>query len=663
VTIDTLRADRLGAYGHASAETPVTDRLAREGVLVEDATAHVPQTGPSHASLLTGRLPYEHGVRDNFASALRPDLPTLASILRGVGYETAGFVASITVASRTGLGRGFETFDDPFTNEGKRRLLSRSERRAAEVVDAALAWARRPRERPFFAWVHLYDPHAPYEPPAPYDQRLGDPYDGEVAYSDEQVGRLLGFLDETGLRGSTLFVLTSDHGEGLGEHGEDEHLLFVYDSTLRVPLLVSWPGVLPQGKSVSGPFRSVDLLPTILELLGAPPSPTSGTSRAAALREADRFPDSESYAESLYGSLHFGYAPLRALRAEGWKYIDAPRAELYDLREDPGERRNLLEQRPDRAERMRQRLARYDTGEASPAEAVDMDASELERLIALGYVGGGVSRDGTASGADPKDRIVEYQAYKRDVKEAQRLLEADEIDAALPILERRSAEETVSFEVESMLGQALLRKRRFAEAVKPLETALSLLPSFAGTYQGLSLALRETGRYAEARAVLERGLEMDRENVALLRSHGVLLRGLGDLPRARASLERARALDPDDPQLRLALSAVYRDQGDRDAAIAELREGVRRQPGFADGWNALGLLLAATGRDREAEAAFQTAHGLSPNDPDVLFNLAVSHLRAGRVGEALPLLETLVARAPHFPGAAQALAAARDRDR
>jgi arylsulfatase A-like enzyme/tetratricopeptide (TPR) repeat protein len=659
VTVDTLRADRLGAYGHAAAQTPTADRLAREGVRVEDATVQVPQTGPSHASLFTGLLPHEHGLRDNFSPPLRPGVPTLASTLAGHGYDTAGFVASLTVSARTGLDRGFRTFDDPFSDSGERRLLTRSERPAGEVVDAALAWLERPRERPFFAWVHLFDPHAPYEPPAPFDRRLPDPYDGEVAYADQQVGRLLAFLDEAGLRESTLFVLTSDHGEGLGDHGEDEHLLLVYDSTLRVPLLLSWPGVLPQGATVPGQFRSVDLLPTLLELLQVPAVPSGGDSRAGALEEGGELPESESYAESLYGSLHFGYAPLRALRAGGWKYIDAPRAELYDLRADPGEEHNLLDRRPEKADRMRDRLARRGGGETAPSEGVAVNASELERLIALGYVAGTSSPEGTALGADPKDKIAEYQAYKRDVTEARRLLEAGDIDAALALLERRSAEDTVSFEVESMRGQALVLRRRYAEAVEPLETALSLLPTFAGTYAALSLALRETGRYDESRAVLERGLETDPENPALLQAHGILLRGLGDLSGARASLERARTLDPADGRHRLALSAVYRDQGNLEGAIVELREAVRRDPAFGDGWNALGILLAAAGQDGEAAAAFQKAHEANPRDPDALFNLASSHLRAGRPDAARPLLEALVDQSPDFPGATQALAAAR----
>jgi len=292
VTIDTLRADRVGAYGHAAAETPTIDRLAREGVLVEDAVVQVPQTRPSHASIFTGRYPYEHGIRDNYSTPLAPGTPTLASILRQHGWDTAAFIGAYPVSRPSGLDRGFAVFDDPFAAGDATTREARTERRAKEVVDKALAWLVRPRSGPFFAWLHLFDPHAPYEAPAPFGPRHArSPYDGEVAYADAQVGRVLAWLDEKGLRRRTLVVVTSDHGEGLGEHGEDEHMFFVYDSTLRVPLVFSWPGRLPAGARVRGQFRSVDLLATVLELAGAPAPPTSGASRAAFLQPGGKIPD------------------------------------------------------------------------------------------------------------------------------------------------------------------------------------------------------------------------------------------------------------------------------------------------------------------------------------------------------------------------------------
>jgi arylsulfatase A-like enzyme/tetratricopeptide (TPR) repeat protein len=661
VTIDTLRADRLGAYGYAAIDTPATDRLAREGILFEDATVQVPQTRPSHASILTGRLPYEHGIRDNYSPPLNPRLPTLATTLRGKGYRTAAFIGSYALASISGLDRGFELYDEPFSEGGKRTAVyTRPERPAAEVVDSTLTWLRRPRTGPFFAWVHLYDPHSPYVPPAPFAGRYAErPYDGEVAYSDAQVGRLLDFLDRQGLRGRTLVVVTADHGEGLGEHGEDEHLMFVYDSTLRVPLIVSWPGTLPSGIRLGGQFRSVDLLPTLLDLMGLPPVPTGGLSRAASLRKGARLADNESYAESLFGSVHFGYAPLRALRAEGWKLIDAPRPELYNLREDPGETRNLVDLRGQVAARMRERLRTYDTGGGSPPPVAPGDPGSMERLAALGYVGGAVPLGGAGSGADPKDKIQEYQDYTRGVQNAIRLYREGQLDEALALLTRLSKAETVSLEVQYFLGKSLLRKERYAEAARALEGALALVPRWTETYLDLSRAYTELGKLRDGVSVLERGLRLDPGNAAFQRERGILLYGLGDLSRARTALEGARSLDPRNVRLRLALSAVYRDQGNLAGAIAEVRETVRLNPGSGDGWNALGLLLAASGKDGEAAEAFRGALKADPEDPDALFNLAGHHLREDKPEDALPLLERLAAKAPAFPGATEALETAR----
>jgi arylsulfatase A-like enzyme/tetratricopeptide (TPR) repeat protein len=658
VTIDTLRADRLHAYGHAI-DTPATDVLARTGVLVEDATVQAPQTRPSHASFLTGRQPYEHRIRDNFSPPLDPKAPTLATLLRARGYDTAAFIASVVLTASSGLDRGFGLYDDPFSSKN-RSAVPDEERRGEDVVSSALAWLKKSRTRPFFAWVHLYDPHAPYEPPEPYRKRYaGRLYDGEVAYADAQIGRLLDFLERQGLRGRTLVVVTSDHGEGLGDHGEEEHMMFLYDSTLRVPLLLSWPGMLPAGARVTGQFRSIDLLPTVLELLGSPPASTSGASRAASLRSGARIPDNESYAESLYGSIHFGYAPLRALRAEGWKYVEAPRAELYDLRADPGEGKNLLDVRGQVAERMRERLRHQDTAVARTAPVVPPDAGTMERMAALGYVGGAAARTGGGAGPDPKDKIREFQAFTRDSRRAVRLFQAGDYDGAIALLAPLARSEIISLEVQFFLGRSLVRRKRYPEAAQALETAVALLPKWSPPYFELSHAYLGMGEAAKALAVIDRGLQVDPRSADLHRARGLVLQRLGNRPGARAALERARDLDPRDAKLRLMLSAVYRDDGDLTRAIAEVREAVRLEPGSPDGGNALGLLLAATGRETEAEAAFRSALKARPDDPDALFNLAEVYRRTRRAKEAVDLLERLIAKSPGFPGAARALEAAR----
>jgi choline-sulfatase len=670
VTIDTLRADHVGAYGYRAGQTATLDRLALEGVLVEEAVVQVPQTRPSHASIMTGRYPYEHGIRDNYSAPLPASTPTLASVFLDHGWDTAGFIGAYPVARPSGLDQGFTTFDDPFGAGDATTRDARTERRAGEVVDHALAWLGRPRSKPFFLWVHLYDPHAPYEPPSPWRERFAKaPYDGEVAYADAQIGRLVAWLDAKGLRGQTLIVATADHGEGLGEHGEDEHMFFVYDSTLKVPLLLCWPGRLPAGARVRGQFRSVDLFATVLELVGVKAPPTSGVSRAAFLRQDGRIPDNESYAETLYPQIHFGYAPLRALRAEGWKYIEAPRAELYRLPDDPGETRNLALDRAPVASAIHDRLATHDRhGPAAPGQpAIDPDTEA--RLAALGYVGGGPA-PGAPSGADPKDHIHEVQTYQREMRDAMRLYNARDVDGALRLYGHLAAFTGIpSFNVEYYFGRCLFEKRRFLEAIPHLEKAAQMAPTrrtasglaAAPIYAWLGQAYAGAGQDAKALSTLEQGLTVAPLNPELLRAKGSVLLRRGDLAGARVNLERARDIDATDPRLHAELANLRRNLGDLPQALAEAEEALRIDPKSVEGHVARGLALGALRREEDAAAAFEQALQLAPDDADALFYLGVVELRAGRVEAAVSLLSRLVQKAPDYPQARSTLALARDR--
>jgi choline-sulfatase len=669
VTIDTLRADHVGAYGYAAAQTPMLDRLAREGVLLEDAVVQVPQTRPSHASILTGRYPYEHRIRDNYSPPLDRKVPTLATLLKARGYTTAAFIGAYPVARPSGLDQGFDVFDDPFGSGASASRGARQERTAGEVADAALAWLARPRGSPFFAWVHFFDPHAPYEPPPPFAARFAKvPYDGEVAYADAQLGRVLEGLDRAGLRQQTLVFVTSDHGEGLGQHGEDEHMIFVYDSTLRVPALVSWPGHLPTGTRVGGQFRSIDIVPTAVELLGLPAVPTSGASRAAILRAGGRIPENESYAESLYGSLHAGWAPLFALRGDGYKFIDAPKPELYRLVDDPGETRNVIDSRASVAAGMRAHVEvqrKADSGPAAAAAGVDADAAE--RLAALGYVGGGVFA-GKPSGADPKEKIAGYQAYARDTQLGLRAFRERNFDEAIRILSRlsgaasvdgRSVVEQRSFPVEYNLGRSLLEKQRYGEAVPHLESAVAMDPAYVPARLSLVQALAGGQRATDAMKVLDKGLAAAPQNTDLLRAKATLLLRTGDLAAARPVLEAARARDPGNAALRVDLAYLHRGLGDLPRALAEAEEAVRLDPKSPLARLEKGMALGALGREEEAGAEFKAALDAAPDQPDALFYRAGFEMRRGHTERALPLLERLVKVAPGYPRAKEALEAAR----
>ena len=670
VTVDTLRADRVGAYGYAPAQTPAIDRLAREGVLLEDAVVQVPQTRPSHASILTGLLPYEHGLRDNSSPPLEKRFVTLAERLQSMGYATGGFVGAYPVSADSGLDQGFEHFDDPFAVLGKRRgSEERSERRAAEVVGAALGWLEHEKQRPFFAWIHLFDPHAPYEPPPPYRERFPkSPYDGEIAYADSQLARLLGWLDGSGLADHTLVVVTSDHGEGLGDHGEDEHLLFLYDTTLKVPLLLRWPGRLPAGRRVSGQFRSVDLVPTLVDLLGGgTPEGTSGASRAADLRQGRELPDNESYAESLYGQLHHGWAPLHALRGEGWKFIDAPRPELYRLTEDPGERRNRFDERGSVAEAMRRRLHTAYAAQAPPPSEAVLDAAAAERLAALGYVGGAFF-SGAPSGADPKDKIGEFQEYRHETTAAIELFGKRDYAGAERILRRLSRpvptpdgqlRERKSFNVSFYLGRSLLEQGRAREAIGPLAEAAALSPSSVPAQLQLARAHAAAGEIETGLAAAERGLKLAPASAPLLQLQGRLLLLRGDTAGGRRALEKARDADPADAATRVALADLYRGLGEAERARAEAEAAVRAAPAWAGAHVAYGLALGAVGQEARAAEELREALRREPDQPDALFFLAAVERRAGRPAAAVPLLERLVARTPGYPGAGDALAGAR----
>ncbi|HJS58045.1 MAG TPA: sulfatase, partial [Vicinamibacteria bacterium] len=407
VTIDTLRADRLGVYGSKDVATPVLDRIAREGVMAPEAMVHVALTRPSHVSLLTGLLPYQHGIRDNVSPGLGASVPTLATLLQQKGFRTAAFVSSIVLSKQSGLDRGFETYSDEFEAEGDdARFLNTIQKRGDETLGDAIRWLEGvPKERRAFLWLHLYDPHDPYEPPEPYASRYaGRPYDGEVAWTDELIGRLDTALERIGRRREALLVITSDHGEGLGEHNEGAHGFFVYQATLRVPLIVRGPGVQP-GSRLAVTARGVDLLPTLLEMLDVEPpagATLAGRSLARALRGHESPREETAYAESLLPLLHFGWSDLRTIREGRFKYVEAPRPELYDLAEDPGETHDLSASQPSRRESMRAALAQHLEAErtwqarAPATGAANVPPDLLEKLGALGYLGAGAPGQGAS---------------------------------------------------------------------------------------------------------------------------------------------------------------------------------------------------------------------------------------------------------------------------
>ncbi len=662
VTIDTLRADRVGAYGSPDVATPHLDRIAREGALFPEAAVAVPLTRPSHATLLTGLDPAGHGLRDNVSPPLAPGVPTFATILKDAGFETAAFVSAVVLSSQSGLNRGFDIYSDRFDLGGDdARFLNSIQKRGDQPTAEVVAWLEARRDARFFAWLHLYDPHDPYEPPEPYASRYaGRPYDGEVAYSDELVGRLLSALDRLGRREDTLVVVTSDHGEGLGEHGENVHGFFVYQSTLRVPLLLRGPGILP-GARPTVTARSVDLLPTVLDLLGLVPSKDlrlAGRTLAPALRGSASLTDEPAYSESLLPLLHYGWSDLRSIREGRWKYIQAPRPELYDLLRDPGEHENRAAGEPARAEAMRAALARRLAGEKAAGRegSAGVPPDLLEKLGALGYLGAGAPAADSTTGADPKDKIDEYKVLNRLVREG--LLRLREKDYARSVerfqeLLRRGIS---SFEVHYYLARGLVGLGRPREAVPHFEKALERLPGFAAAWLALTESQLALGDRAAGLATLAKGAAACPKDPRIPEREAQLLRAARRLPEARRAYEKAVALAPKDALLKVQLAEVCRDLGDRAAAAQRLREALELDPEPASYWNSLGMVEGARERMGEAEEAFRQAVARDPGKAEYAYNLGLALLRQGRKAEAVAPLRTAAALEPAFRAPRERLA-------
>jgi arylsulfatase A-like enzyme len=423
ITLDTTRADRLGAYGY-SVQTPNIDRLAEEGVLFEQASSPAPLTLPAHGSLFTGRFPPSHGVRGNGGVFTDENHATLAEVLHDSGFETGAFVGAYVLDSTWGLDQGFATYDDGFEpSDIKSRGIGSLRRPADRVVDAALRWLGTVGASRFFAWVHFYDPHAPYDPPEPYRTMHADsPYVGEIGFMDAQIGRLLRSLDDQRLLDRTIVVVIGDHGESLGDHGERTHGFFVYESAIRIPFIIRAPSDSLRGRRVVDPVRAVDVMPTVLQLLGIPgPGAVEGTSLVPLMTGAVKRLGLGGYSEALLPRHGFGWSDLRSYRSGRYKLIAAPRPELYDLAVDPQETTNLYDARSRVGERLMNELdaleQRFVKASSATNPAAIIDPAQAARLASLGYVAGAVTRRQLPSDrkglADPKDKIDEYNASMR----------------------------------------------------------------------------------------------------------------------------------------------------------------------------------------------------------------------------------------------------------
>ena len=569
VTLDTTRADRLGCYGGKAGASPRLDRLAETGVRFRRAYAHAPLTAPSHSSLLTGLLPPRHGVRDNGGYVLRDGVTTLAEQMVEAGYRTGAFVSAFVLDRRFGLARGFATYeDDVLSQEADQTLASV---RGGVTVDRALAWLRADDPRPVFLWVHLYDPHYPYEPPEPFAGRFkARPYDGEIAYADEQVGRL---LDALAARARpALVAAVGDHGEALGEHQELTHSYFIYEGTQRVPLILSLPGYLPEGTTVEPVVRGVDLMPTILDIAGlAVPDGIDGQSLVPLVTQRAAREPGPAYLESYHPRFWWGARELLGLRTGPWLFIQSPRPELYDVDRDPAAMVNVAAQHPQEMERLRARLAPYAGSEDVMKGRSATDPETAGRLRALGYVGSPITGAAAAAAADlpdAKDNAPLLASYSL----AEDLAATGRLPEALAAYRKALTVNPRSVTVRLSVANTLLDLGRPAEAFQEFAELSLLYPDEPTHVQGMARSLARQGRRKEALALLEPAVVRFPDATPIREDLATILQEVGRTQEAEKQLQAVVLGMPRLVAPRLRLAAVQAERGRiREAAAGYLK--------------------------------------------------------------------------------------------
>jgi len=652
VTLDTLRADHVGSYGYAPARTLRLDALAARGVRFAHAATVTPLTLPAHCSLFTGTFPAHHGVRDNGGYYLADEHVTLAELLRDRGFRTGAFVSAFVLDSRWGIGQGFERFADDFDLSKFKEAVGMDaiQRPGSETVDSALRWVAEDRSRPFFLWVHLYDPHTPYTPPREYAEffprTMVGAYDAEIALTDHQLGRLLDALEGDGRLGRTLVAVLGDHGEMLGEHGEATHGFFIYDAAVRIPMVLAGPGL--PARVVEDQVRIVDVMPTLLELLQMPaPKAVQGVSLLPTTR-GERL-GLMAVSESWYPRFHYGWSELTAIQDERFKLIRAPRRELYDLGRDPGERDDLGAIETRRVSTLEQALedmlARIGSGKG-PAVAEALDSETAEALEALGYIGGGVSARHLEERprGDPKDKIYLYNL----LKQASTASAEGRPDEAIAMVRKALAEDQEILEGHMLLGNFLSKSERHQEAIAAYRRALALDPEHRESAFRLAVAYKDLGRLEDARLGFDRALKLDPKNGRVVLQLADIDMRERHFEAAEARLRQALQEDVERSRFLLKLGECLIETKKWEEAEKALAEAVALDPKLETAHFNLGLVHEERGDVDRAIADYEKELEVHAKGYRAAFNLAKLLERRGRPREALALYQKVVSLAPDF---------------
>ena len=649
ITLDTTRADRLGGYGGTPGTTPTLDALASGGVLFRRAYTHVPTTLASHASLFTGLTPARHGVHENGTFALDATTPTIAEAFTAAGYRTGAFVSSVVLDRRYGLARGFQEYADDLGRHASGNVLA--ERRAEDTVEQALGFLTQAGAQPTFTWVHLYDAHHPYVPPEPFAARFpGRPYDGEIAYMDAQVARL---LDQVAAAGRpTVIAVVADHGESLGEHQEPTHAFFVYGATQQVPLILSFPGVLPAGRTIEPLVRTTDLVPTLLGLARiAVPDGIDGRTLVPLITGRSDRETGPAYQEAYAPRLFWGAQEVLGIRSGRWLYVQAPRPELYDVEEDPAETVNLAAEQPEELDRLRTVLQEWLPKGDPLARRVAVDAEAAQQLRALGYLGGGAESSDRGKGeplADPKD----IAPLLKDVADAEALLGRKEHEKALDAYRQLVERAPRSVSLRMRVAETLVALERLDEAFDAYGALAQDHPDSESHLIGMARVRLRQGRPAPALEIVRAALKRMPESAALHQNAGTLLAALGRRKEAEAEYQEAARLDPRDVGPRLALAYLHDEAGRTDEAVRWLRAAIEASPSSSSSERAARRLavlaegLARAGQLEAARDAYAGALRVEGADAAVHLNAALVSFQLGRLEDAARILTLGVQRFP-----------------
>jgi len=645
ISIDTLRADRLPVYGYAAGRTPAIDAFATDAIVFDRAYAHAPQTLPSHASMLTGQLPFAHKVRDNLGFTLAPEAVTLPEILSSAGYTTGGFVSSFVLRAETGIAQGFATYDAQLPAAASDRSPGQVQRPGLQTLEATDRWLDTLADTKAFAFFHIYEPHKPYAPPTAY-QGLADPYDGEVAYSDEVVGRLLASLKRRGWYDNATIVITADHGEGLGDHGEQEHGLLLYDEVMRVPLLVKLPGNQGGGTRRREPVQHIDLVPTLTTLAKVgTPAGLQGRNLLPLLEGTGTVPPQGIYAEALYARYHFGWSELTSLTDERYRYIRAPREELYDLERDPRERTNVIADRGPAASALRSALATLVADRPLDAPSAVSDA-DRQRLAALGYVGTQNTTPAASTGtlSDPKNKADVLQMYREAIDHLSALRFADGAQGLAAILK----DDPNMTDVWSQYATTLVRLGRLPEAYNAWREVVTRKPDEPSGLLSAASVLVSLNRLDEARTYAELAIPRAASAAHQALANIALTQGKDAEALRQAAL--AEAADPTLPMTAMVQGLIQYNRGDYAAAVPLLQQArtrfAQRPIQASDLHFFLGDALARLERYAEAEPILREEIRLYPQNIRARTGLAMLFAATGRTVDADRALTELLQVSP-----------------